>query len=78
MPVAEAKQLLQVYGKNELEEKTTSKLIIFLKLVCFCRHIPKEQNVTMSPRLTTAQCFMSLLPHDRVIVSIEAELMAGV
>ena len=35
VPVAEAEQLLQVYGKNELEEKTTSKLIIFLKLVCF-------------------------------------------
>ena len=30
---AEAEQLLQVYGRNELEEKTTSKLIIFLKLV---------------------------------------------
>lgn len=31
---AEAEQLLQVYGRNELEEKTTSKLVIFLKLVC--------------------------------------------
>lgn len=33
---AEAEQLLQVYGRNELEEKTTSKLIIFLKLVRPC------------------------------------------
>ncbi|CAL8471949.1 g11491 [Coccomyxa elongata] len=33
LSTAEAEQLLQVYGRNELEEKTTSKLIIFLKLL---------------------------------------------
>ncbi len=30
---AEAEQQLRVHGRNELEEKTTSKLLIFLKLV---------------------------------------------
>lgn len=39
---AEAEQLLQTYGRNELEEKSTSKLIIFLKLV-----IPRCQSVAL-------------------------------
>ncbi len=30
---AEAEQLLRVHGRNELEEKHTSKLLIFFKLV---------------------------------------------
>ena len=46
---AEAEQQLRVHGRNELEEKHTSKLLIFLKLV--------------SPLVPMPYCLMGTIPY---------------
>ena len=46
---AEAEQQLRVHGRNELEEKHTSKLLIFLKLV--------------SPLVPMLYCLMGTIPY---------------
>ena len=49
---AEAEQQLRVHGRNELEEKTSSKLLIFLKLV----RSPASVSLTISSTRHHVRC----------------------
>ena len=51
----EAEQQLRVHGRNELEEKSTSKLLIFLKLV--------STSPYMTEAMQMPRAFLKLLVH---------------
>ena len=62
VPSPEAEQQLRLHGKNELEERQTSKLLIFLKLVRR-QHI---QSTRPSGQITLEQPSTYLSMRDQV------------
>lgn len=60
-PSAEADRLLQQWGRNELEEKSTPKWLIFLKMVRFLAAppllpLPSDRTAASAPPPTRALC----------------------